>query len=311
MEQLEINLSQSAFGYHGCILELYRTVVQGYYEVPSSNIVYGEAVHKYRHIMFQTGGHIPTAREEAIKTFNQEKLPAGSKSQHLGDQRHMITTAFNFWEMFVKADEDTEYVLLDGKPATEVSFSIPYYEDEWIKVNLCGTLDGIAKIKGGCYIINDIKTTSAWDRPNFFAGFKMSRQLRFYRLSLQLMAERFPDSILGQIGKTNVGCRIDGVFIKPAPIENVYMSSDVFQISQDDLAEFRMILDRRIVELSKCVQENLFPKEGVLNNSCIGKWGMCKFSDVCNASSKEVAEILLKRNFKVRKFDPLNYRGDV
>lgn len=303
-----INLSQSAFGYNGCILELARTVIDGYYHTPSSNIVYGEAIHKYRHIMFQTGGHIPTARDEAIKTFNQLKTD-NRKSQHLSDQNHMLTTAFNFWELFVKQDTDTEYVLLNDKPATEVSFSIKYYEDDYILINLCGTLDGIAKIKGGCYIITDLKTTSSWDKKGYFGTYKLSRQLRYYILALKLMAKLHPSSILGQIGATNVRARVDGVFIKPAPNENVYSSSEVFPINDNDVEDFRKTVDHKIYELSLAVKNNYFPKQGILNNSCIGKWGMCQFSDVCAAGSKEIEKILLERDFKKKPFTPLNYSG--
>src|ERR1039457_5203341 len=108
-----INLSQSALGYHGCILEIARTVIDGYYKTPSSNIVYGEAIHKYRHIMYQSGGFIPAAREAAIKTFNQPKSGSGSRSQHMDDQNHMVCSAFNYWELFVKQDRDLDMVQIN------------------------------------------------------------------------------------------------------------------------------------------------------------------------------------------------------
>jgi hypothetical protein len=306
---IKINLSQSAFSYNGCILEIARTVIGGYYSTPSSNIVYGEAIHKYRHIMFQTSGHIPTAREEAIKTFNQSKNGASKSSRHMDDQNHMLTTAFNYWEMGVKEDKDTEYILLNDKPATEVTFSIPYYKDEHIEVNLCGTLDGLAKIKGGCCVIVDLKTTSAWDKDNFFTGFQLSRQLRFYAMALTIMSEKYPESILGQIGATNVGARVDGLFIKPSPNENVYRSSEVFQYKKEEIAAFRLLVDDKIQDLSRAVAKNYFPKQGILNNSCIGKWGMCQYGNVCAANNKDVEEILLKRDFKQKTFTPLNYSG--
>jgi len=307
---ITINLSQSALGYHGCILEFKRTAIDGYYTLPSSQIVYGEAIHKYRHIMFQTGGHIPTAREEAIKVFNQPKTLPSSRSGHLADQNHMLTTCFNFWELFVKdIDKDLEYLLLNGKPATEVSFSIKYYQDDYITVNLCGTLDGIAKVRGGCYIIPDLKTTSSWDKEGYFGTYKLSRQLRLYILALKLMAKMHPESILGQVGATKVGTRIDGLFIKPAPNDNKYVSSDVFQYTDSDIEEFQKTLDYKIEQISAAVKDNHWPKQGILNNSCIGKWGLCSFSNACAASSNEVSELLLNRDFKKRDFNPLNYSG--
>jgi hypothetical protein len=338
---IEVNISQSALGNHGCILELKRVAIDGYYDIPSCNIVYGEAIHKYRHIMFQTKGHIPTARTEALKEFNQPKVPAGSKSQHLDDANHMLCTAFNYWELFVTKDIELELVVLEqpcwkckGKgytdeslgeipqvpcnqcnhtgtltgPATELSFSIAYYQDDHIKVNLCGTLDGLGKIKGGCYVIPDLKTTSSWDKKGYFGTYKLSRQLRLYILALKLMAKMEPNSILGQIGATKVGARIDGLFIKPMANENVYMSSEVFQYSDAEIEAFQKSLDYKIQELSAAVKSGIFAKQGILNCNCIGKWGLCQFSNVC-ANSDDVAEILLKRDFKIRRFTPLNYSG--
>lgn len=340
---LAINLSQSAFGKSGCMLNLKRTVIDGYKEVPSANIVYGEAVHRYRHVMFQTNGHIPSARKAALETFNRPKIDK-PKSPHLSDQNHMLCSAFNFWEMYVK--EDTELELLElmqdcwmcrGEgyitpiqptenpsvftrdicpfchgakqlkgPATEISFSIPYYKDQHIEVNLAGTLDGLGKIKGGCYVVPDLKTTSAWDTNSYFGTYAMSKQWRFYILALKLMSERFPESILGQVGKTNVGALIDAIFIKPAPNENKYGRSEVFQVTDDDIKAFRRTIDEKILELSAAVRDSYYPKQGILNGTCEQKFGRCPFWFVCQRSD-EVAELMLARDFKKAPFNPLNY----
>jgi hypothetical protein len=314
-------------------------VVEGYKEIPSSNIVYGEAVHRYRHIMYQTKGHIPSARDECVRVFNQPKIDK-PKSPHMSDQSHMLCTAFNFWEMYVKKDTDLDMIELTQDcwkcrgngvistdnpadfidcpvckgsktivgPATELSFSLPYYKDEYIDVSLCGTLDGLGKIKGGCYIIPDLKTTSSWDKKGYFGTYTLSRQFRMYRLALKLMSEREPESILGQIGKTNVGCLIDAIFIKPAPNDNTYARSEVMYITDKELNDFQKTLDEKIAELSAAVRFSYFPKQGILNGSCEGKWGRCMFWNVCK-SPDEIAKILLERDFKKVKFNPLNYSG--
>jgi hypothetical protein len=334
---LNINLSQSALSKANCMLNLKRTVIDGYKELPSSNIVYGEAVHKFRHIMFQSKGHIPSARKFALEVFNQPKIDK-PKSPHLSDANHMLTTAFNFWEMYVVEDKelelleimqdcwkcggegvlkrDLEIVQCDWckgakqllGPATEISFSIPYYKDDFISVDLCGTLDGLGKIKGGCYVIPDLKTTSSWDTKGYFGTYAMSKQLRLYVLALKIMAERFPDSILGQVGKTKVGAFIDAIFVKPAPNENKYGRSDVFPFPDWDIAAFKRTLDNKILELSAAVRDNYYPKEGILNGTCEGKWGRCPFWFVCQRDNN-VAQIMLDRDFKKVPFNPLNYSG--
>ena len=340
MMPLNIKLSQTALGKAGCMLNLKRTIIDGYKEIPSANIVYGEAVHKFRHVMFQSKGHIPSARNEAIKVFHQPKIDK-PKSPHLSDSNHMLCTAFNFWEMYVVEDKELELLEINqdcwkcggtgtiheplgeceyipctecgntGKklgPATEISFSIPYYKDDYISVDLCGTLDGLGKIKGGCYVIPDLKTTSSWDTNGYFGTYAMSKQLRLYILALKIMAERFPDSILGQVGKTNIGAFIDAIFVKPAPNENKYGRSAVFQFPEWDIAAFKRTLDNKILELSAAVRDNYFPKQGILNGTCEGKWGRCPFWFVCQRDDN-VAQIMLDRDFKKQPFDPLNYSG--
>jgi hypothetical protein len=303
---VEINISSSALPTTTCLLNFYRTVVEGYKEpAQKSNLVYGTALHKYIDTMYKTKGHIPTARVEALKAFNVPKID-NRKSPHLSDANHMITTAFMTWEMFASKDDSIELLDMLGLPATEVSFSIPYYTDQYIKVNLAGTLDTLAKIKGGCYVIRDWKTTSSWDSKSYFKSYEMSKQLRFYVLALKIMSEMYPDSMLGQIGKTRVGARIDAIFVKPAPNETKWASSEVFQYRDTDIAAFRMTLDDKIQEISRAIKTGYLPKNGLLTGSCETKWGLCKFWNVCQVDDK-VAEVLLARDFVKKQFNPLNY----
>jgi hypothetical protein len=313
---IEINLSSSALSSAGCILALKRTVIDGYADIPSSNIVYGEAVHKYIDVMYRTSGHIPTAREEALKVFNQPKLD-NRKSAHLSDSNHMITTCFGVWELWVKGEGHLDLVSIPCDPstnggkteraATEVTFSIEYYQDSYIKVNLCGTIDSIGKIPNGCFVIRDWKTTSSWDNKGYFFKYKLSKQLRFYRLALQLMSKMHPDSILGQIGSQQVGCCIDGLFIKPFANDNKYARSEVFMFSDEQLRNFKSTLDTFILKLSNHAANNDWPKEGILTGACEGKWG-CPYTGICTVE-EPLATVLLDRDFKRKVYNPLNYSG--
>ena len=305
--KIEINLSSSALSHGGCMLELYRTIVQGYKEPrPTAAMVYGVAVHKYREVMFKTKGHIPTATKAAMDAFRIPKED-NYKSQHLSDEKHMITTAFNFWEMYVSKDSGFDYLELNGVPAVELSFSLPYYEDDLFRVNLAGTLDGLGKIKGGCFSIADLKTTSSWDDKNYFKSYELSCQLRFYRFVLSLMAERFPDSILGKVGATNVGAFIDALFIKPAANENKYKRSEVFQFSDAHMREFKVTLDRFIEHMCHAFQNpESLTREGILTKACIKGYGkLCVFFNVC--ANDESGKLLLARDFIQKPFDPLHY----
>ena len=313
---IEINLSSSALSSAGCILAMKRTVIDGYSDLSSANIVYGEAVHKYIDIMYRTKGHVPTAREAALKVFNQPK-DQGKKMNHLCDANHMLTTCFGVWELWVKGEGELDLISIPCDPqenngateraATEVTFSIEYYQDAHIKVNLCGTIDSIGKIPNGCYVIRDWKTTSSWDNKGYFYKYRLSKQLRFYRLALKLMSEMHPESVLGQIGKQQVGCCIDAIFIKPFANDNKYQRSDVWQFSDKQISDFKEMLDNYITKLSYHASLNHWPKEGILTGACEGKWG-CPYTNVC-ATEEPVSSVMLERDFKRKIYNPLNYSG--
>lgn len=343
MPPLTINLDSSALSSAGCLLNLKRLVIDGYTELGVNGIMnYGVACHKFWHIMYVTKGHYPTATQAALEAFNiPNKFLKDTRQQHMLDQRHMLTTAMGCWEMWIKMDKEFDLLELNlpcwkckgsGKlpnplggelqdtqvcevcrgtkeflqPACEVTFSIPYYQDEHIHVNLCGTIDSIGKIKGGIYAIRDFKTTSAWDARNYFGTYSLSKQLRIYKLSLQLMAKMYPSSVLGQIGATPVGAFIDAIFIKPSANEAKYARSEVYNFQQWDMDEFRRSLDLLIMRLSDAVSKNEWGREGIVNGFCDRKYGRCTFWNVCNSNPK-TGELLLARDFKQRIFSPLNY----
>src|SRR5208337_2053637 len=65
-----------------------------------------------------------------------------------------------------------------NRPATEISFKIPFYEDENLIVNLCGTIDMIGKFSCGCYTIGDWKNTTYWMEDEYLNQYAISKQLR-------------------------------------------------------------------------------------------------------------------------------------
>lgn len=343
-DKLTINIDATALGNAGCMLAMKRTVIDGYTDpLPGANLIYGVAVHKFIDIMYKTRADYRIARDEAIKSFSVPKSEPSRQSKHLMDKNHMLTVCFSIWETYIKEHSDEleliELMLPCWKcrgtgnipnplgvdmqpmhvcdvcrgaktllsPSTEVTFSIAYYEDENIIVNLCGTIDRIAKIKNGVFCIRDWKTTSGWDTGNYFKQYELSRQLRMYRLALRLMAGMHPDSILGQIGSQPVGCFIDAVFLKPAANDVKVISGDMLMLKDKEIDEFKGLLDNYIGRLSKAVETNTYPKEGILNGACNKQWGKCMYWNVCVQSNPDIGELLLKRDFKVRDFQPLSY----
>jgi len=127
-----------------------------------------------------------------------------------------------------------------------------------------------------------------------------------YSLAIKLMHAMYPDSVLGQLGASQVGCFIDAIFLKKEPNDVKFIRSDIIPIRAADIDAFQLTLDDKIKQLSSALRTGYLPKEGILNGSCIKPYGKCSFWDVCRHGD-QVADVLLKRDFNRVQFDPLKY----
>lgn len=340
-KQLELSIDSTALGSSGCILNFSRTIigevtepeVGAYKSLPNAAMIYGVAVHKFIDVCYKTDGHFPSARKEATAIFNLPKT-IDKKKGWIQDERHMLTTCYNLWTMNVLEEPSFEVLAITQKcwwckgilksldnsevcshckgtglmegPATELTFHIPIFEDEVIKVYLDGTIDRVGKFKGGCFAILDWKTTSSWNPVEYLSTYELSRQLRIYTLACKLTTRNNPESTLGKIGATKMGAAIDGVFLKANANDNEYCRGSVFQFPDHEMEAFRKTIIQYCEKVAFHVEHNYFPKEGILNGSCDGKWGKCRFWNVCKTHDP-ISSILLKRDFTRLKFDPLNY----
>ena len=316
MSKIEINIDSTVLSAAGCIKQLILKTVGtiengeptgGYKErgVPIK-MGYGICVHKFIDVMYKTGGHYPEATKACLDMYNSLALVHQKQAAHLSDTKHLLTTCYGVWS-HIESDSEFEVMMLGDKPATEITFSLPYFEDDFVKINLCGTIDRIGKIRGGCYCIRDWKTTSSgWDKTSYFKSYELTRQLRIYTLSCKIMSRVHPDSVLGQIGATNMGAAIDAIFLQPKANDNKIIGSVVYQYKDKDLQDFEFTLWQICKRLSAAIQNNFFPKEGIANGNCEMRHGKCSFWNVCVADDS-VYGILLKRDFEQKKFNPLAY----
>lgn len=306
-EKLIVNVNASSLRYAHCLRAWYATIVSGYVQpVFSDKIVYGIALHKFIDTMYKTGDMMK-AKDAGLAEFRQKKL-MDDKAQHLSDEGHFIWTCFDVWNNFALVDPEFEIVLKpDGTPATEVTFKIPFYEDDNLVANVCGTIDKIGRIKNGCDAIGDWKSTSTWNSKEYLSNYRMSHQLRFYTLACKLMARHFPESTLGKIGATRMGAFIDGVFLKQKAVETKVIRSDVFVFDKQDMEMFENTLTRRLTELSRAIGDGTVDyKEGIIKNTCELKYNKCPFWAVCAAHNPAIEKLMLKQHFDQRPYDPLN-----
>lgn len=314
----------------------------------SVNIVYGIAVHAYIDTMYRSNGHHPTARKKAEKLFLGIPFHEDKKKLWMNSFDHVMQTCYQVWYEHIDAGRESNFQLLqipqkcfwcvDGRvkldnkennpsettvetsckkcngtgivvgPATEINFKIPYYEDSYIKVYLCGTIDRLGKFTGGCYSIRDWKTTGSWKQDEYFVQYELSRQLRFYNLACRIMGEHYPESEIGKLGVTQIGACIDGIFLSENGSETQVISSEVFQYKREDIDAFQKTLDDFIMKLSKHVQFNFFPKEGILNGSCNKQYGQkCSFWVSCKVGEELSREVILPRDFVRKEYNPLAF----
>lgn len=195
------------------------------------------------------------------------------------------------------------------QPATEVTFSIKFYEDDYCIIMLEGTVDKLGKIKGGCYAFGDYKTTSQYKKDEYLRDYEMSSQLKFYTLAWRLMAEQFPDTLLGQTGATKTGCFIDGIFLKSKIVDIEYQRSAVFVFTDEQIDTFKKMLLKLCERLSDAAlaikKDMVIEPEGLLNGSCKGEWGKCQYWNACMAGSNY--QRVMDSNFKKKIYDPLRH----
>lgn len=343
-DKIEINIDATSLGSASCIRKFFWTTIGsitdnqidgGFRSLFGAAAMYGVAVHKFVDTMFKTGGYGFAANKDMLEAFHNPKLPAGERQQYLEDEKHLQTTAWNLWNDKITEESSYEVLSIPTKcywchgagcekckmegikegPASELTFRIKFYEDPFLRIFLCGTIDNLGKFNNGCYAIRDFKTTSSHKQDEFISNFEMSRQLRIYVLATKLMSRLEPDSILGRVGATNVGAFIDAIFIKPKANDNEYKRSNVFQYSQEEMTEFESQLQDFCEYLAAVVVDKLsfngdlfygLPKQGLLNGSCIAGWGKCHFWNVCK-NPENIGKLLLERDFKRRQYNPLNF----
>jgi hypothetical protein len=318
---------------------------QGAYrqKVNKIELNYGIACHLFVDTMYKTRGRYDLASSIAKKWFLETPNIPSKQKAHLSDPNHLIATCYNLWTIFIENDGAFEVLSLPGKcwwckgsgkdisfiqgseyeeyicsmcdgtgidkaqAATEVTFSIPFYEDDRLIVNLCGTEDRIGKFKNGVYCIRDWKFTSSPNPEAYFVQYELSRQLRMYTLACKLMAELYPDSVMGQVGKTHMGAAIDGVFLNKNANDTKHVMSPVFQYSDSDIQAFKRQLLDFCKRLSEHIGSMYFPKEGIINGTCNKLYGgHCQFWVPCKLN-EQVSNVILNRDFIRKPYDPLHF----
>lgn len=343
-DKILIVLDSSAISNSACMLKLFRTVVQGYTsKVNPNDIEFGTAFHKFRKIFRDKGENgiapgIYAAKDYFINTpmhvkSNKKyltpnflmKICMEYAVKYEKDQFQVIRVKYN--KPFYKhSKEEMEKIQIKEnrligmdelfeveESLLELKFVFPYYVDEDMEILIAGTIDELGKHHNGIVCICDAKTTAMWNVQEYFEGFNLNCQLRFYKWSILKYIEAFPDSFLAQVCEHEIGCFVDGIFYKGADQEVIYQRSEVMLYNDDKgMKEMDSLVERKVEQLIDTVKQwkhnRLLPmREGILIGACETRYGKCTYAPVCAAVDDTVRDVMLDYNFVKKPYNPLNH----
>lgn len=302
-----IRLDASALRKSKCPLAFKRIVIDGYREPTLYNdTLYGTAFHLFPKVMYETNGDLQAATKAALEKMKQP-CRIRPKKDHL-TENHLLKTCFDFWENFIEKDTQAKILInpATAKPFVEVQFDILVYECNEFEIRISGTIDKLVQITNGCVSVGDYKTTSSWDIQKYLRQFRTSPQLKLYVWAIKKLGTMYPDGPFAALVNRPIGAFIDGVFLK-SKLETEFVRSEVFIFKQQEMDEFKGLLDYKINQLASLIEEEgyIYPL-GKIEGTCNDGFP-CEFCPVCFAPDDIAAEHVLRNNFKAIPYNPLTF----
>jgi len=317
MNKTLVVLDSSAFSNSACMLNLFRTVVQGYTsKLQNNDVEFGTAFHKFRKIFRDKGENgLAEGIKEAKDYFVNTPMIIKSNKTYL-TSTFLMRVCLEYAEKYNKSLFNViriEKAIGEYEALLELRFAFPYYVDDEMEILMAGTIDELGKHNNGIVCICDAKTTSMWKIRDYFNSYELKCQLRFYKWALLKYATMYPNSFIADLCKNEIGCFIDGIFYKGAEGDIEYKWSDVM-LFQDDPGMVLMDtliyskVSRLITAIKNWRRERMTPlREGILINACENPFGPCRYSKVCSAVDNTTRDVMLEYNFIQRPYNPMNH----
>lgn len=343
-EKVLVVLDASALGNSACMLKLFNTVVLGYTsKLQNNDVEFGTAFHKFRKIFRDKGEEgLALGIKVAKDYFKNTPMKIKENKKYLTttflmqicleyaekykkDQFDVIRVrgkkafhTFSLAEQEKIQIKENRIIGLDElfdyeEPLLELKLAFPYYVDDDMEILMAGTIDEIGKLRSGIVCVCDAKTTSSWDIREYFSGFDLSYQLRFYKWAIKKYVELYPNSFISELCGKELGFFIDGIFYKGEnqPVE--YKRSDVMLYQDDrDSVEMETLIAYKAQQLISAIKvwlrTSLTPyREGMLVGACENKFGKCSFFKPCASVDKVTRDVVLEYNFVRKPYNPLNH----
>ena len=266
---------------------------------------FGGAVHIVMEILYKDFQGKPAnyadffeACRESLIPYFEKYPPPPEDHRTLRFLEDNIISYVGYAEML----DDFEIVrLADGQPAIEVYFEHLLGEVEFhgeyggqhfdkVKILWTGRIDMIIK-RLGVLRIMDHKTTSVLG-PNFFAEFMNSSPAMGYTWAVQ--------KILGQ--------PVAGLYLNALAIRRQSRSGTPFEVErrtydydEERLAEWQYNTLILVSDFLSHLDRGFFPQE---YKWCVGKYGTCKYLDVCSMPPSQRNAVLHSNTFEKVTWNP-------
>ncbi len=272
-----------------CPFNYYLSIVLGWQPKKRSihltfGLAFHDAMEHYHRLIASGETHAKSLRlvvraayfRQLLQDSHDLAIPEGMPAK---TPKTLIRTIVWYLDQF-ENDPATTYILTNGKPAVELSFSFPLDD----KFSYCGHFDRIAEYNNSLFV-TDYKTSKSQLNARYFAQFSPDIQMTGYTLASQIVFEVPAKGII--VDAVQLGVTFSD------------FSRQIIQRTPSQLEDFLddLRIDLEIAEIY--AKNNSWP----MNPKACSHYSGCVFHKVCSHPAS-VRENFLRADFTKRIWDP-------
>jgi hypothetical protein len=284
-----------------CPRYYYYFIVLGYRPREESKdlvfgLVYHGALEQYHHAKAQGLSHdesiLRALRYTLEKTWNRTLGRPWDTQDSYKNRHTLVRTVIWYLDKF-EDDPLKTLILANGKPAVELSFryETTHLRPDGLPYLYSGHLDRLVEFSDKIFI-SDAKTTKSTIGDWFISSFTPHAQFSGYVYSGQVSFHLPIKGLIVDIAQVAVGF-------------SAFQRSPVGR-TQGQLEEWYSGLGDWIRAAESFARKESWP----MNEESCGKYGGCKFREICS-KSPEMRMQFLDKGFKKEMWNPLITRGDI
>lgn len=266
----------------------YAKALEDYYVLTTAGTSHLDAVREIvRRTLIRTGGFTPkpgATEYEYREEYLEGEFTPWESLHNTKTRETLIRSIVWYFEQFGD-DDSTEIVIIDNKPAVELSFSIPIGEDTLY----CGHIDRLVTFGEETFVM-DQKTSGSTISKNFFDGFKLDYQMSGYTFAGTVLFETPVSGVIIDAAQIAVGFTefSRGFVHKPRPL----------------IEEWLEIIKGLISDAQASTEMGSFRP----NYTACDKYGGCQFRKICSRIPEHRSRALEADFIQRPRWDPLKKR---